>query len=174
MTNFILFHKGNTLPEFIQVCIEQINKTQTDYKIFLLTNLKIINSGDINVIDINQYSLPLADVPYYNGHQDPLWRSAFERIFYINTFISHYNLDNIVHFDNDVLIYKDIAEISTLLRDNVPNIGLTPHKENELVCGFMFIKNSDSLEEICRELLKLAVLGEDQIRRKCYKACLMK
>ena len=165
MTNFILFHKGNNFPEYIKTCVAQIKKTQTNYKIFLLTNLKITNSEDIDIIDINQYSLPLTDVTYYSSHEDPLWRSAFERIFYINAFISHHGLTNIVHFDNDVLIYKDVAEISTLLRDNVPNIGLTPHKENELVCGFMFIKNSDSLEEICRELLKLAVLGEDKLEK---------
>jgi len=163
MTNFILFHKGNIFPNHIKICIDQIKKTQTDYKIFLLTDLQITNNGDIDIIDINQYTLPLSDIAYYNSHQDPLWRSAFERIFYINAFISHRGLSNIVHFDNDVLIYKDVAEISALLQDNIPNIGLTPHKEDELVCGFMFIKNSNSLEQICRELLKLAALGETKL-----------
>ena len=162
-TNFILFHKGNNLPQHIKVCVDQIKKTQTNYKIFLLTDLKITSSNDVNIIDINQYSIPLNEVTYYKGHQDPLWRAAFERLFYINEFINHRNLTNIVHFDNDVLIYKNIADVSNLLNDNVPNIGLTPHKENELVCGFMFIKNSNSLEVVCKELLNLAVIGEDKL-----------
>ena len=162
-TNFILFHKGHNLPQHIRVCVDQIKKTQTNYKIFLLTDLKIDNSGDVIIIDINQYHIPLNNITYYKGHQDPLWRTAFERLFYINEFIKHYNLTNTVHFDNDVLIYKNIADISALLSDNIPNIGLTPHKENELVCGFMFIKNSNSLEVVCKELLNLAALGENKL-----------
>tara|TARA_R110001583_G_scaffold146365_1_gene298380 strand:+ start:1690 stop:2541 length:852 start_codon:yes stop_codon:yes gene_type:complete len=163
ITNFILFHKGNNLPQHIRVCVDQIKKTQTNYKIFLLTDLKIDNRGDVNIIDINEYNIPLNEITYYADHQDPLWRTAFERLFYINEFIKQYSLTNVVHFDNDVLIYKNIADISTLLNSNIPNIGLTPHKENELVCGFMFIKNSNSLEIVCKELLNLAILGENKL-----------
>ena len=162
-TNFILFHKGNNFPHHIKVCVEQIKKSQTNYKIFLLTDLKIHNSSDVNIIDINKYSIPLDDIIYYKEHHDPLWRTAFERLFYINEFIKHQNLTNVVHFDNDVLIYKNIADISTLLNDNIPNIGLTPHKKNELVCGFMFIRHNNSLEKVCKELLSLAMLGENKL-----------
>ena len=34
----------------IKICIDQIKKTQTDYKIFLLTDLQITNNGDIDII----------------------------------------------------------------------------------------------------------------------------
>jgi len=165
MTNFILFHKGSHFPEHIKICIDQIQKTQTNYKIYFLTDLIITNTEDIDIIDINQYTLPLTDATYYTSHEDPLWRTALERIFYINAFINHYNLTNSVHFDNDVLIYKNITEISTLLQDHIPNIGLTPHKKHELVCGFMFLKNSNSLEVVCEQLLKLVVLGEVALER---------
>jgi hypothetical protein len=158
MTNYLsLFNKSS--------CIDQIQKTQTNYKIYFLTDLIITNTGDIDIIDINQYTLPLTDATYYTSHADPLWRTALERIFYINAFINHYNLTNSVHFDNDVLIYKNITEISTLLQDHIPNIGLTPHKKHELVCGFMFLKNSNSLEVVCEQLLKLVVLGEVALER---------
>ena len=161
-TNFILFHKGNNLPQHIKVCVDQIRKTQTNYNIFFLTNLNV-DSNNVNIIDISKYSIPLNEITYYREHQDPLWRTAFERLFYINEFIKDSKLTNIVHFDNDVLIYKNIADISILLNDNIPNIGLTPHKKDELVCGFMFIKNSNSLEQVCEELLNLAILGETKL-----------
>ena len=44
------------------------------------------------------------------------------------------------------MLYKDINDIKELLSNNIKEIGITPHKENELVCGFMYIKNSDSLQ----------------------------
>jgi len=163
MTNFILFHKGDSLPEYIKICIEQIIKTQTNYKIFLLTNLKITNDWSAEIIDINQYDVPLNDISYYKNDPNPLWRTSLERLFYINAFITHNNLTNNVHFDNDVLIYKNIEDILTILNDNIPNIGLTPHNEIELVCGFMFIKEKNSLEVLCHELLNLVKLGESKL-----------
>ena len=164
MNNFILFHKGR-LPAHIKYCLQQIIITQTNYKIHLLTDNNIIIDG-INVVNINDLNVNFNNLNYYKDHSDPLWRTAFERFFYINEFIVKNNINNVIHFDNDVMVYYDIYKLQDKLRKNISDIALTPHKETELVCGFMFIKESNSLKLLCDELYKLAILGERKLEEK--------
>jgi hypothetical protein len=161
VTNFILFHKGNTLPLYIYDCIKQIHNTQSNYNLFLLTDASPINIEGATLINLdNIWPLELQDVCFYQSDSNPLWRTSFERFFFIKNFIQKNNIQNAVHFDNDVLIYKNVADIINLLSLNIKNIGLTPHKIDELVCGFMYIKNFNSIELLCSKLLDLAKKGE--------------
>jgi len=164
-TSIILFHKG-TLPFYIKTCIEQLHKTQTKCDIYLLTDLNV-TSSDFHVININDYPCPwIENLDFYKTHEDPLWRTSFERFFYINAFIQDKKINNVVHFDSDVMLYKDINDIKDILYNNIKEIGITPHKENELVCGFMYIKNSNSLQVLCDELLHVASVGEKILQEK--------
>jgi hypothetical protein len=164
-TNFILFHKG-PIPEYINTCINQIHRTQTNYKIYLLIesqySLNINSAAKIIPIEYLQ-PIEISNISYYLNDQNPLWRTSLERFFYIKNFINDNNINNVIHFDNDVLIYQDVDTIKDILKTNIPNIGITPHKANELVCGFMYINNPDSLNKLCEHLLRLAVLGEFQL-----------
>lgn len=164
-TNFILFHKG-PVPDYINTCINQIHDTQTNYKIYLLIesqySLNIHSSVEIVPIESLQ-PIEISNISYYINDQNPLWRTSLERFFYIKNFININKISNVVHFDNDVLIYQNVANIYDILKNNIPSIGLTPHKSNELVCGFMYISNPDSLNKLCEYLLHLAVLGEYEL-----------
>tara|TARA_R100000664_G_C2757812_1_gene146256 strand:+ start:3543 stop:4394 length:852 start_codon:yes stop_codon:yes gene_type:complete len=164
-TNIILFHKG-TLPWYIKSCIEQLHITQTKCDIYFLTDANI-TASDFHVVNINDYSCPWVDeLSLWKNHEDPLWRTSFERFFYINAFILDKQLNNVVHFDSDVMLYKNINDIKKLLHNNVKEIAITPHKDNELVCGFMYIKNKNSLETLCDELLHIAKVGEEVLEEK--------
>jgi len=169
MVNFVLFHKG-PLPGYLSTCINQIKLTQVKHNIYVLIEEKYINT--LNIDKITEVPLSSIEVPelqhlaYYTTDRDPLWRTAFERFFYINSFIKKNYISDIVHFDNDVLIYGAVVDILEELKEYIPNIGLTPHKLNELVCGFMYIKNFDSLDVLCSELLRYAKLGERRLEQQ--------
>ena len=164
-TSIILFHKC-ILPVYIKTCIEQLHLTQTKCDIYLLTDINI-TSSTFHVININDYPCPwIDDLNFYKNHEDPLWRTSFERFFYINAFILMNKINNVVHFDSDVMLYKDINDIKELLSNNIKEIGITPHKENELVCGFMYIKSSDSLEILCKELYHVVKVGEEVLEKQ--------
>lgn len=160
MTHFILFHKGK-LPHYITDCIKQIQHTQTNFDIYLLTNDNFSAISNVNQININDIKCDeLSDINFYKNSDDPLWRTSFERFFYIQHVIKNNNLQNVVHFDNDVLIYKNINDIIETLNDNIKHIGLPTHKPNEFVCGFMFIKDFNSINLLCQTLLPLSQKGE--------------
>ncbi len=164
MNNFILFHKG-IIPNHLKYCIRQILQTQTNFKVYLLTDQRVIIDG-VEVIDINDYNVELDQLSYYKNDRDPLWRTSFERFFYIDKFITKNNLSNVIHFDNDIVIYGDVSEIIDILEREVDEIAITPHKETELVCGFMYIKHSTTLKLLCNYLFELAKVGEAELQRQ--------
>jgi len=77
-------------------------------------------------------------------------------------------LGNIVHEDIQNSLtqayYNNIYNNN--IHNNVKEIAITPHKDNELVCGFMYIKNKNSLETLCDELLHIAKVGEEVLEEK--------
>lgn len=160
--NFILFHKG-PIPDYFSICVKQIETTQTNYKLHILTD-QHYSKPPHTVHTINNNLKELINIPYYAGDPNPLWRTSFERFFYIRDYIINNNLNDIVHFDSDVLIYKNVYNILSILQEYIEHIGLTPHKVNELVCGFMFIKHKTSLNILCEKLLTYAKYGESHLQ----------
>jgi len=165
MIHFILFHKDGVFPKHLVQCIQQIQRTQTNYKIFLLTDAKLTNVNEVNIININDLSINrLLDIDFYKNDCDPLWKTSFERFFYINDFLHKTKLNDIVHFDNDVLIYKNVYYFLNKLHDTTTNASFTQHKEDELVCGFTYLKTYYSLVEICNKLFDFAALGIPKLK----------
>jgi len=165
MTHFILFHKDGVFPKHLAQCIQQIKQTQTNYKIFLLTDANLTNVNEVNVINVNDLAINrLQSIDFYKNDCDPLWKTSFERFFYINDFLLKTKINDIIHFDNDVLIYKNVHNFISILNDTTTNASFTQHKEDELVCGFTYIKTYHSLVEICDNLFDLATLGIPRLK----------
>jgi len=164
--NFILFHKGKC-PVHLYYCIKQIYITQPNARIYLLTDDSTM-LGFKDTFNLNDYTPnDLQSIGYYTTDHDPLWRTSFERFFYIRNFLAKHDItENIIHFDNDVLVYENIENIKDRLIKYVDHIGITPHKDNEFVCGFMYIKKAISLHFLCDELLSLAKKGEKQLEKE--------
>jgi len=164
--NIILFHKGSQIPSYIKDCIKQIQSTQTNYTLYFLTDIHC-EGKDINIINLNNIKISeLTNINYYSNERDPLWRTSFERFFYIKEFMQMNNIDNVIHFDNDVLLYRNINDFIDKLKLHIKHIGLPLHKPNEFVCGFMYIKNVLSIQLLCDELYKLAIRGEKELEKE--------
>lgn len=157
--NFVLFHKGQNFPKHISICIKQIRKTNPECIVYLITDsniytedkkIKIINTEELVVPDIGNY--------YLNDAFSDLWRNSVLRLFYIEELIRKYNLENIIHFDNDVLIYENLYTIKDSLCEL--NLGITSHFEGQFVFGFSYIKNIDSLKLLNQNMLELVRQGE--------------
>ena len=59
------------------------------------------------------------------------------RVFYINELINLEKIDEFIHFDLDVLIYKSFEEIKHSFLMN--KINITQLTKNFLVLGYLFI-----------------------------------
>jgi len=152
---------GNNLPQHIKYCIKQIQYTNPIADIYFLTNLNVtIDNPKIKIIKTQDLIVPNIG-NYYINHPDPLWRTAMLRLYYLESFLKQSKLENIIHFDNDVLIYENLNEIGNELIKH--NFLITYADSQNYVLGFSYIKNANSLAFINEELLNLVVLGEQKL-----------
>ena len=180
--NMVLFHRGNHLPGrpdmsglpiHIKYCLRQIRHTNAELKIYFLTNLNIEQPEDknISIVNINEFDAP--NISNYFAHDIPehvqLWQTAVLRLFYLEKFLEKYNINDVIHFDNDIVLYSNLRKFEPIFKDF--NFLITPHFETEYVFGFSYIKNNKSLTPVNRELLKLTNLPFAELQSRVNHEC---
>ena len=138
----------NYFPDYLKLILNSILSVDSDAKIILCNNQnKFIKHENIINIDLNDINSEL--LSEFNNlevfkssiyEENPLWVTSVQRIFYLNEVISNLELSNVIHFDNDVVIYKPFEEIKSLFHAN--KINITPYNENKFTFGYSFLKNS--------------------------------
>jgi hypothetical protein len=158
--NFVLFHLGNDIPDHLKYCVRQIVFSNPNSKIYLITNLATsVNHPNITVVNANTLAIPDIKSYYLHHPMGPLFRTSMLRIFFLESFLNQSNLEDIIHFDNDVLIYENLDSIIENLKKY--DFLITPSFETEYVFGFSYIKNSKIIREFNAQLLALVLKGED-------------
>ena len=162
--NIILFHRGCN-HSYFEICINQIIKYNPFVKIFFIgdsskfipNSVIFCNINELISDNINRFKIS----DFHKNNPNTLFRTSTERIFYIEALIDEYNLCNVFHFDNDVLIY-DSFELILKCISSERNL-ITPANELNLVCGLFYTKNLNSIRPITNALIKLIELGEHKI-----------
>ena len=121
------------------------------------------DDNDVIVVNIRALNIPDIGTYYMYDPMGVLFRNAMLRIFYLEAFMRQYNIENVVHFDNDVMIYYDIDLIQEQLLQH--DFYITPHHETQYVFGFSYIKNYRILEIINNHMLKLVRMNLNELER---------
>jgi hypothetical protein len=87
---------------------------------------------------LNKYAVPAE-----------FWRYTTERLFAVNAFLSSTRLTDVFHFDNDVLVYEDLAGLSSKVASLYPRLAATPYSQREMAAGMLFIRDASDLEHMC-------------------------
>lgn len=162
MSSIILYHTITPIPQHLIDCVEKIRQI-SDIDIHILTDMDISpNVKNVYVKNIKNYdSLNwLNELDYFNN--DPsyghLWKSSCFRMFYIKKYLEDLNLQNTLHFDNDVLLFEAPEKIIEIMAKNIINYSITAHNQDEVVMGMSYIKNSECmislLDFMQKELIK--------------------
>ena len=156
----------NYSPEYLKYVLNSILSVDKDAEIFVCSNKKVEykNTKFINLDDISSRELQyFKDLNIYKNTPfaaNPLWMTSALRIFYLNEIVKLLNPKPVIHFDNDVLIYKPFSQIITDDLDD-SKLNITPASLKQFVFGYSFINNNYSLEKICEEINKLADYGNN-------------
>jgi hypothetical protein len=101
------------------------------------SHLTIINIEDL----IPHYATDMQDTSstFRNG----FWKLTTYRFYAIQAYMEKYNITNIVHIENDVLVYKNLNE---LIFHDTSKLLLTMDAEKRCIPGLMFIPNHTALK----------------------------
>lgn len=148
--SIILYHTSTPIPNHLIDCIKKIRQ-YSNIPIHLLTDSDITHD-DLIVTNINKYNEFnwLNNLDYFRGNDSlsHMWRTSCFRMFYIQRLMQDLNLENVLHFDNDVLLYEKPENIIEKMIGRYGAFAVTAHSHDEIVLGMSFIKNSNALSSV--------------------------
>lgn len=143
----VLTHIGTPLPPYLESCIAQI-RAYTNMDLYFVSD-----SNEPNFFSKYKSTwVPAHEFPKFS-HVDTLlqypngdfWNATLKRLYYLDYFIRGFNLSNTIHFENDVLIYKNPIDLIPTLEKNYKNIAITRGTNLDCMTGFMYLNNNYSL-----------------------------
>lgn len=167
----ILTHIGTALPPYLKYTFHQIRTVMPYIPVYFLSDQpepkELTQKFNIEWKTINTSINPLDGIwPY---PKNDFWEVTLRRFYHISEFMIENNLYNILHFENDVLVYKNFDQIETVFKHCYQNIGITQGKNRPWECmtGMMFLHKPTSLKHMLayfEQILK----DPDLVRNKGY------
>ncbi len=154
MIEILLVNIGN-FQEYILDNIIQL-KLYNNHNITIITEKEFFEKypSDINIklIDKDEFEQTKIQNFYNNtslnkNFRNGFWINCFTRFFYINQYMNKYNKQNIIHIENDVLVYTNLDKLFNNINLN-ENLYLIMDHINRCIPGLLFIKNNIILEQI--------------------------
>ena len=107
--NIVLVHIGSKVPEYFWICVSQIRKFFNGPVYFYGESLHHEAAKYHNVI---QMSFPCPRVKDFEkvsflGNYGKFWDYTFRRMFVIEDLMRSTGISNVIHIENDVMIYAD-------------------------------------------------------------------
>lgn len=154
--NYLLFYTGK-VPDYINHTIDSILKFEDEScKIYFCGDERLKNKNVISIEKQNLNNEMINEVVsrnYFENESNLLWESSLLRIFYLYELAKELKINNFIHFDCDVLIYKSFQEIkSSFIKDK---LNITPVNELFLNFSYSYIDNIENFQKICLCLLEI-------------------
>ena len=152
--NYIFFNIGKT-PNYLNYSINSVLSLEKDARVIFCsdkeTSIKGIESLNTDYLEgfSEKQEQILKIFSKLNFDQNPLWYSSILRVYALNFVSKHLNLKSFTHFDNDVLLYKNIEELKQKNCFNNKSINITKSDNNHLVFGFSYFPNIELIENLC-------------------------
>ena len=162
--NYVLVSVGK-IPEYIKFTLNSILSVDKDANIILCSDQKNIeNFKNIKIIDIrslnNNKVEEFKSLNLYKNtifESNPLWETSALRVFYLESLKLNLDLEDIVHFDNDVLIYKPFEELKNNFLGGKFNI--TKESDKRFIFGYSYFSEANSLSQITKQIIELGKYG---------------
>jgi len=143
----------NNFQEYILINIEQLVRLGHD-KIYIITNGRFFDkflkySNNLTLIDCDE----LEETYNFNNKttmskdfRGGFWMLTSTRFFYIYSFMKKYNIENVIHLENDVLVYYNCSVLDDKLNKNYVYLPFDTFQRN--IASIMYIPNHQIFKEI--------------------------
>ena len=161
--NVVLVHIGDKFPEHLPYCLTQL-QLFVKCPIHLLVNR--VHLGKFNVPNI----FALEDLEPCDEHnafkssfslERGFWQYATERFFYLHEYCKLKNLKNIIHIENDNLIFYDFTKLQTQFECRP--IWAIFDCENRAIPGLIYFRDSESLYPLVQHLVNSGSSGKNDM-----------
>ena len=156
--SIVFIHIGTSFPEHVTHSISQARLFNKECPIYLIaygsTLAKEFSKfAEFSVtpvpcesLQLSEHHLKFRNCKSHNFTANGFWVYTSERFFYLDDFVRQYNLSDVFHLENDVMLYTDLSDhLSSFQKYYKGMIGATFENDTRCVPGFVYISNSKPL-----------------------------
>ncbi len=155
--NIVQVHLGRQVPQHAYDQLGQTRLLNPTTPVYLLMNEKTeVNASrlrDLNVVPILLEKLkPCGNHRAFRRRNrlskkslGGFWLYTSERFYAIETFLTACGLRNVVHMENDIMLYANLDELMPAFTACCQHIGVTMDADSRCVPGLVFIRDPESL-----------------------------
>jgi|GEM_PF-358269 len=176
----VFVHLGPNLPHYQQTALAQARLFNPTCPIYLVAEsaaLENFYTATITCIATETLARSGSHTEFLKMSQrSGFWNYVIERFFYLEEVMRQYALDRVFHLENDVMLYRDLQELSPIFEHNYAGM-IAGTFDNDFRCipGFIYIDHVNPLTKFVEYVASKASLGENdmellgQFRKSFYK-----
>lgn len=164
--SIVFVHIGDVLPQYLKTSLTQTRAFNKDCPIILVANeiaFKNVDFSDLDITQITCESLIITSEHQKFRNRSKLndrwrkgfWRYTSERFLYLHDLMTQFEMENVFHLENDVMLYVDLAVLLPVFKTKYKGIAATFDHDRRCIPGFLYIKDP-------KIMLKLAKYFEEQ------------
>lgn len=170
--NIVQVHLGDDPPAYLYDQLRQTRLLNPVVPIFLILSDGILYDRDV-IKELKIIVVRAGAIKASSNHKrfrlhnrirrkelGGFWLHASERFFVIESFLKVCPLENVVHLENDVMLYAGLSDLEKSLENYCPGVGLTMDSEFRCIPGIVFVRTPEALmqmnEFIVRRTLRRA------------------
>ena len=161
--NVVLVHIGDKFPDHMTYCLTQL-QLFVKCPIHLLVNRVHITKFNIS----NVFALEdLVSSEEHNAFKTSsslsggFWQYATERFFYLHEYIKLKNLKNIIHIENDNLIFYDFTKLQSQFETRP--IWAVFDSEHRCIPGFVYFRDTECIQPLVQHFVSSGSRGKNDM-----------
>lgn len=160
--SLVFIHLGPELPAYLPIALNQARLFNPDLDIYLLANKAPLSHLSDEITKSHPICVAAESLPKQAQHakfskeskldkkfRQGFWTFTTERFFYLAELIHHYNLTDVFHLENDVMIYTSLEELLPVFKAQYQNkIGATFDNDSRCIPGLVYIASYFPIEQL--------------------------
>jgi hypothetical protein len=175
----VYVHLGNTLPIYWYDSVKQSRLFNKSCPIYLIANKSALNKRHPLSYKFSENSVTLVEIESLTKSKkheefinitalDKKWRDGFwfyasERFFVLDDFAQQFGVTDIIHLENDNMVYVDFTHLMPLFKKYYPGIGGIFASDERCIPGLIYFADKKITHELISLFNKLACKGIDDM-----------
>lgn len=181
IVNTFISDDDTPVPHYTKISLQKARELNPDIEIDFICNKKEYFFDDLNINWIPQVSLENGSILKtfnsicdFRRHGIPnttypsprlFWHRTAERVFYLQEYLQQTQLQNVFHFENDVLIYYPLSYANDI---NTNKISITDMSPTHTTFAFCHVPRYELMTVLCLFFIKLLMFGERKLMQFGY------
>jgi hypothetical protein len=174
--NLILIHLGeDNFPLYIFDTLYQIRRFYNG-KLFIIVSNNIKKQYEEKLYSFNCSIIPSEDLENYNKNlefkktsfwNDGFWKFTLQRFIFLEALVHELSLTDIIHIENDVVIYENLELLESKLQTKYSNsIAINPCGPDHAAGAFIYSPNLENINNLNNMFLQYVSKGEENLKKE--------